>query len=379
MTRKNINQLCKKMVTKDSGNFIRKVKYSYSFKKLEKITQVFGSCCNLFPITNRASHSILVAEIGKKIGIEINKRIKIKLIDVDFIILLSLLHDLGQLPFGHAGERALNNCLLENNCFFEHNYQLLMVVKYLESFNFPEIVFNSLCVNAKKGFIKRVKNFQLHFSEFDMNSYNENYKILEYSICKIADTIAYLFYDILDCINLKILDQNEVKNMPIINKYYNNNYNYDLIEIIISNLINNIANYVANYISDNKINFDINYYYESNLDIISYTPDILSEINYLKEEMNKKIYRGEPTEKYDLFGEKIIKTVFKIINNNDIFDKIINKIKTYINIPTQFSREEKIITFFWSQTDESIINLALQLNSELLQEYQNLTNNFEIK
>ena len=93
--------------------------HSASFRRLKHKTQVFVNTEGDHYRT-RITHSIEVAQIARTIAryLKINE---------ELAEALSLAHDLGHTPFGHAGEDALNECM-ESYDGFDHNLQTLRIV-----------------------------------------------------------------------------------------------------------------------------------------------------------------------------------------------------------------------------------------------------------
>ena len=98
--------------------------HSASFRRLKHKTQVFVNTEGDHYRT-RITHSIEVAQIARTIAKYLN-------LNDDLAETLSLAHDLGHTPFGHAGENALNDCML-NFGGFDHNLQTLRIVMFLEN------------------------------------------------------------------------------------------------------------------------------------------------------------------------------------------------------------------------------------------------------
>ena len=97
--------------------------HSASFRRLKHKTQVFVNTEGDH-FRTRITHSIEVAQIARSIA----KYLKL---NDDLAETLSLAHDLGHTPFGHAGEDALNECMI-NLGGFDHNLQTLRIVMFLE-------------------------------------------------------------------------------------------------------------------------------------------------------------------------------------------------------------------------------------------------------
>ena len=100
-----------------------RIVHSGAFRRLEYKTQVFVNHeGDLF--RTRLTHSIEVAQIGRSVARNLR-------LNEDLTEAISLAHDLGHTPFGHAGQDALNECMKEYGGF-EHNLQSLRVVDVLE-------------------------------------------------------------------------------------------------------------------------------------------------------------------------------------------------------------------------------------------------------
>ena len=97
--------------------------HSTAFRRLVYKTQVFlNHEGDLF--RTRLTHSLEVAQLGRSIARSLR-------INEDLVEAISLAHDLGHTPFGHAGQDALHGCMAEHGGF-EHNLQSLRVVDKLE-------------------------------------------------------------------------------------------------------------------------------------------------------------------------------------------------------------------------------------------------------
>ena len=118
--------------------------HSSAFRRLKHKTQVFVNTIDDHYRT-RITHSIEVAQIARSIS----KYLKL---NDDLAETLSLAHDLGHPPFGHAGEDILNECMFKHGGF-DHNLQTLRIVMLLEN---KYINFNglNLTVDTLDGLIK---------------------------------------------------------------------------------------------------------------------------------------------------------------------------------------------------------------------------------
>ena len=97
--------------------------HSTAFRRLKHKTQVFVNTSSDH-FRTRITHSMEVSQIARTLG-------KIFKLNEDLCETLSLAHDLGHPPFGHAGEKALDTCM-KNFGGFDHNIQTLRIVTILE-------------------------------------------------------------------------------------------------------------------------------------------------------------------------------------------------------------------------------------------------------
>jgi dGTPase len=163
--------------------------HSSAFRRLEYKTQVFVNHeGDLF--RTRLTHSIEVAQIGRSIA----RRL---MLNEDLVEAVSLAHDLGHTPFGHAGQEALNACM-HGYGGFEHNLQSLRVVDVLEEryANFDGL---NLCFETREGILKHcaLEN-AAQLGDVGERFLNDKRPTLEAQIANLADEIAYNNHDVDD-------------------------------------------------------------------------------------------------------------------------------------------------------------------------------------
>ena len=118
--------------------------HSTAFRRLKHKTQVFVNTSGDH-FRTRITHSLEVSQIARTLSKFFN-------LNEDLSETLSLAHDLGHTPFGHAGEEALNNCM-HNYGGFDHNIQTIRIVTILENryYNFKGL---NLSFETLDGLIK---------------------------------------------------------------------------------------------------------------------------------------------------------------------------------------------------------------------------------
>src|SRR3970040_851987 len=118
--------------------------HSTAFRRLEYKTQVFVNHeGDLF--RTRLTHSLEVAQIARSVARSLQ-------LNEDLVEAISLAHDLGHTPFGHAGQDALHQCMKPHGGF-EHNLQSLRVVDQLEQ-RYAAFDGLNLCFETREGILK---------------------------------------------------------------------------------------------------------------------------------------------------------------------------------------------------------------------------------
>ena len=163
--------------------------HSTAFRRLEYKTQVFVNHeGDLF--RTRLTHSIEVAQIARSIARNLR-------LNEDLVEAISLAHDLGHTPFGHAGQDALNACMKDYGGF-EHNLQSLRVVDELEehygAFNGLNLMFET-----REGILKHCspQNAQ-KLGAIGQRFTDKKQPTLEAQLANLADEIAYNNHDVDD-------------------------------------------------------------------------------------------------------------------------------------------------------------------------------------
>ena len=163
--------------------------HSSAFRRLEYKTQVFVNHeGDLF--RTRLTHSLEVAQIARSIARNLG-------LNEDLTEAISLAHDLGHTPFGHAGQDALNDCM-KSHGGFEHNLQSLRVVDVLEE-RYGGFDGLNLCFETREGVLKHcsLENARL-LGDVGERFIARTQPSLEAQLANLADEIAYNNHDIDD-------------------------------------------------------------------------------------------------------------------------------------------------------------------------------------
>jgi dGTPase len=181
--------------------------HSAAFRRLEYKTQVFVNHeGDLF--RTRLTHSIEVAQIARSIA----RRLRL---NEDLAEAISLAHDLGHTPFGHAGQDALNGCMKAYGGF-EHNHQSLRVVDMLEE-RYAEFDGLNLCFETREGILKHCSaDNAAKLGDVGERFLNNRRPSLEAQVANLADEIAYNNHDVDDGLRSGLITLEQLEAVPLV-------------------------------------------------------------------------------------------------------------------------------------------------------------------
>ncbi len=335
-----------------------RILHSTAFRRLKHKTQVFVNTSGDHYRT-RITHSLEVSQIARTLA-------KFFKLNEDLAETLSLAHDLGHTPFGHAGEEALNDCM-ENSGGFDHNIQTLRIVTLLENryYNFKGL---NLSIETLDGLIKhngpvfdKTKLDKILGKNFFKNKINFNESpSLEAQIASISDDIAYNSHDLEDGLNARLFTLKDISEIPIlkdlINKHKKRIINHpqelvlrQIIREIINEMVKDVIFNTKKNLKAHKIN-TIKDVYKSKYPLVSFSNKMkLFDIN-VKNFLKKKMYYHKNVIHKTNYGKKIVKKLFfKIKKNPKKFVKN-HKIK-------KINNDRLICDFIAGMTDRYAINL----------------------
>jgi len=336
--------------------------HSTAFRRLKHKTQVFVNTSGDH-FRTRITHSLEVSQIARTLSKFFN-------LNEDLSETLSLAHDLGHTPFGHAGEEALNNCM-RNYGGFDHNIQTLRIITILENryydFKGLNLSFETLDGLIKhNGPVKDKKKFNKILGEnFFKNKINfSSNSSLEAQIASISDDIAYNSHDLEDGLKANLFKLDDLLNIPILNKIIKKHIKKikkNSIDLVIRQIIREIINeMVSDVIISIKKNIRINQIrslndiYKSDKIIVCFSDQMKKFDMSIKKFLKQKMYFHKKVNIKTNYGKKIITKLFNKIKNNP---------KKYINIKkyNSLSIERIICDYIAGMTDRYAINLYNQI------------------
>jgi len=173
-----------------------RIVHSTGFRRLVYKTQVFVNHEGDLYRT-RLTHSIEVAQIARTVAAALG-------LNESLTEAVSLAHDLGHTPFGHAGQEALNACMREFGGF-EHNLQSLRVVDHLEA-KYADFSGLNLTFETREGILKHcsARNAKM-LGEIGDRFLQRRQPGLEAQVVNVADAIAYTNHDVDDGLRAGLL------------------------------------------------------------------------------------------------------------------------------------------------------------------------------
>lgn len=273
------------------GAFVRdteKIMHSPYYNRYADKTQVFSLYKN-DDISHRALHVQLVSRIARNIG-------RLLGLDLDLIEAIALGHDIGHTPFGHAGERFLNELYhAETGRYFNHNVHSVRVLDKIFSLNISlQTLDGILCHNGEFECSEYRPSVLGGFEEFDRRveeCYTDKTAIkrlipstLEGCVVRISDMIAYIGKDRQDAIKTKLIESEDVFEENEIGRH-----NATIINNLIVNIVEN--SYGKPYIMMDRKHFEaLSESKKSNYEIIYNNHKIAGTYSAVIQPMFERIY-----------------------------------------------------------------------------------------
>lgn len=300
-----------------------RILHSAAFRRLKHKTQVFVSNEGDHYRT-RLTHSLEVSQIARSIS-------KIFNLNEDLTETLSLSHDIGHPPFGHAGEDALSECMVSHEGF-DHNDQAIRIVHLLEKkyFDFEGL---NLTWETLEGLVKHngpmtkdvPKTIEALDKAFDLKL-NE-FSSIEAQIASIADDIAYNNHDLDDGLRAGFFSYDDLAELPMIGEIIKNfpkNYNsYDMQRInneitrkSTSIMITDVINTISEKVKKSKVrcNEDVRL---NNEKIADFSDKTKEEVKYIRSFLSMKMYNHDKVKAMTSNAHQIISSLFKLFIEQD--------------------------------------------------------------
>ncbi|MBI5185152.1 MAG: deoxyguanosinetriphosphate triphosphohydrolase [Nitrospinae bacterium] len=320
-----------------------RVVHSSSFRRLEYKTQVFVYHEGDYYRT-RLTHTIEVSQIARTIARSLG-------LNEDLAEAVALAHDLGHPPFGHSGEKALNE-LMKDHRGFEHNRQSLRLVVELEH-KYPDFPGLNLSAEVREGLEK-------HSTDYDHPVLSEEQKkaapTMEALVVDYADGIAYNSHDLDDGVTSDMIDVTQLENIALWRENIEKTEasspklefkmkKYQVVRMIINQQVTDLIQQTQKNIQERNVD-GMEKVRSQTSPLVSFSPSMQKKNQELKDFLKKYLYRHYRVNRMENKAIRII---------NKLFTAYVNQIELLPqfpdNIPRNISRERLVCDYIAGMTD----------------------------
>jgi dGTPase len=292
-----------------------RVIHARAFRRLENKTQVFTRRYSDH-FRTRLTHTIEVAQISRTIAAALN-------LNVDLAEALALVHDLGHPPFGHTGERTLDQLMRQHGEFFDHNLQALRTVEEVE-LRYAEFRGLNLTFEVREGIIKHSHDYTAA-EHPELAGYLLDLRPpLEAQLIDLTDEIAYSTADLDDGFEARLLHLPDIRaRVPVFEQFYLeietkypdapeklkfNEALKRMLDRFVTDLIENTQRRVHEAGIDSLD--DLRNYPER---LAGFSPEVEEERRQAKSFLYAALYNSKPLEPEKRTAEKVITEVFRYL------------------------------------------------------------------
>ena len=291
--------------------------HSTAFRRLMYKTQVFVNHEGDLYRT-RLTHSLEVAQIARTVARAL--RINEALAEA-----ISLAHDLGHTPFGHAGQDALNACMRDYGGF-EHNLQSLRVVDDLEA-KYADFSGLNLTYETREGILKHcsARNAR-ELGELGQRFLDRRQPGLEAQLVNIADAIAYNNHDVDDGFRAGLLELEQLRAQPLFGEHFESVHKqypdledrrliYEVIRRMIGHVVTDLVTNSSSLIAALAPEC-IDDVRSAATPVISLSASVLEQHLSLKDFLRKNLYRHEQVRTMNEETQVIVENLFRAYLGN---------------------------------------------------------------
>src|SRR6202034_2874453 len=193
-----------------------RVLHSRAFRRLAGKTQVFTRLPAEPPsdhFRSRLTHTLEVTQIARTLARTLG-------LNEELAEALALVHDIGHPPFGHAGEKALDDALRGFGLSFDHNLHALRIVTWFEE-RYASFRGLNLALAVREGIVKHSCDYSAAQHPALAEYLLDQFPPLEAQLIDLADEIAYLTADFDDGLDSGILTLEQVRaGVPLFRRFH---------------------------------------------------------------------------------------------------------------------------------------------------------------
>lgn len=193
-----------------------RILHSRAFRRLAGKTQVFTHLPDASQsdhFRSRLTHTLEVSQIARTAAAALG-------LNTELAEALALVHDIGHPPFGHAGEKALDQCLRALGLAFDHNLHALRIVTWFEE-RYAAMRGLNLTLGVREGIVKHSRDYSPDEHPELAEYFLDRFPPVEAQMIDLADEIAYLTADLDDGLDSGILTLDEVRHgVPLFRRFH---------------------------------------------------------------------------------------------------------------------------------------------------------------
>jgi dGTPase len=282
--------------------------HSAAFRRLEYKTQVFVNHEGDYYRT-RLTHTLETGQITRTVARTLG-------LNVDLAEAVALAHDLGHPPFGHAGEKILNE-LMRADGGFDHNAQSLRTVDWIEV-RYPDFRGLNLTYEVREGIIKH--------SAFKGRSAAEEfdpalYPCLEAQIVDIADEIAYLAHDADDGVKAQMLTPAVLESSQLYRDarsgaveahrtHDERILRYQTVSRMINRMVTDLVVNVDHELTTGRIS-SVDQIRRAGKGLAGFGPEVAQQVKELRQIMRDKLYRHYRVSRMTAKAGRVLERLFE--------------------------------------------------------------------
>ncbi len=294
-----------------------RIVHSTAFRRLVYKTQVFVNHEGDLYRT-RLTHSLEVAQIARTIAraLELNEVLSEA---------ICLAHDVGHTPFGHAGQDALNECMMDFGGF-EHNLQSLRVVDELEE-HYADFNGLNLSYECREGILKHCShNNAVQLGELGERFIKRQQPGLEAQLANFADEIAYNNHDVDDGLRAGLITVEQLLEVPLFREFHSEvsakypqladrRLVFEILRRMINRLVSDLIEASATRLRDSAVASIADVRIHSK-PLIGFS-DATRELNYaLKAFLREHVYRHYKVRRMTSKARRVISELFDAFFND---------------------------------------------------------------
>ena len=330
--------------------------HSSAFRRLKYKTQVFVNNEEDYYRT-RLSHSLEVSQLARSIS-------KVFKVNDDLAESISLSHDLGHTPFGHAGEEILNEKMKQFGGF-DHNFQALKILVFLEKkyigFDGLNLTFETLDGILKHNgpVIKKVPLFISNFLNFfdgDLKTFGS----FESQIAAICDDIAYNNNDIDDGLYANFFNIEELEQLNIVKKVVKtikmkkkdtSRLKYELVRKLIKLMLDDLIKNTESNLKKYKV-LSANDVISLGKCVVCFSKSMIDDELALKNFLKEKMYMHPKIKTMTIKAKKIVSDLFDLyVKEPDLLPK------QWIDFKNEREKHIVVCDYISGMTDKYAINI----------------------